>query len=252
MSITANNYNIKGITFDLWNTIFQNRFYLDERVNFLQKFLEVRGYDLSFKTLKEAYNNSMFLSLAQLNSHHKRFNHIYIERRIDNLLQEINLKLDDSVIKKIKDGFELILLDDIPPLKKGAKEVLEIVSSNYKIGLISDTGITPGRILKKALDKHNILKFFDVLTFSDEIGKFKPHQKPFKVTLELLKIEPEKAIHVGDLLATDIKGANKYNMKSIWISENNQKSVERVKPDYIIRELNEIPSILKKINKTKI
>ncbi len=31
---------IKGVTFDLWNTIFNNKFYSDFRLNYFTKFLK--------------------------------------------------------------------------------------------------------------------------------------------------------------------------------------------------------------------
>ena len=126
--------------------------------------------------------------------------------------------------KKIKDFFDLV--------KKDVKTIIKTLSLNYKIGLISNTGVTPGGIIIKVFKKLEILKYFMVTIFSDEIGFYKPKSIIFEKALNKLKCKPEHAIHVGDLLQTDIEGAKAYVMRTIWFNDKNQPKILEIKPDY--------------------
>lgn len=53
-------------------------------------------------------------------------------------------------------------------------------------------------------------------------GRMKPAKDGFRQALALLKASPEQAVMVGDQLFTDVWGANRMGMRSIW--------VERVHP----------------------
>ena len=48
---------------------------------------------------------------------------------------------------------------------------------------------------------------------------------------------------VGDSLNLDIKGAQDFGIKTIWINRNNNKA-ENIKPDYEIANLTEIIKII--------
>ena len=107
------------------------------------------------------------------------------------------------------------LLNERPALVPEAKEVLVELSATYRLGLISDTGITPGRVLRQIMEEDGILDYFIHLTFSDEIGFSKPHPDAFLTTLKHLQVSPDQAVHVGDLLRTDIAGAKRVNMRAV-------------------------------------
>jgi putative hydrolase of the HAD superfamily len=140
---------------------------------------------------------------------------------------------------------EKSMLKDPPLLKKDVKRTLEILSESYKIGLISNTGITPGYVIVDVFQKYSILKFFQVTIFSDEIGYYKPHSLLYEAALKKLQCKPEYAAHVGDLLHTDIKGAKDYGMRAIWFNDTNQLKVPNIQPDYEVKEMLEVVDIIK-------
>jgi putative hydrolase of the HAD superfamily len=85
------------------------------------------------------------------------------------------------------------------------------------VGLISNTGRTPGSVLRVLMDKMGILDKFDVTTFSNEIQIRKPAQMAFMTTLDKLKVVPRSAVHIGDDAEKDILGAKMCGMKAIQI-----------------------------------
>ncbi|GAJ18343.1 unnamed protein product, partial [marine sediment metagenome] len=152
---------------------------------------------------------------------------------------QIGLEIEER--KEINNLLENVMLTNHPALKKGVSDTLSTLSVDYNLGMISDTGITPGRIIREVLKDYNILDFFDVTVFSDETGFRKPHPIAFKTALNHLDTIPRNAIHVGDLLGTDIKGAIDYKMQAVWIRDPQTQNPGNIAPDY---EISEIPEVL--------
>ncbi|MFX1281180.1 MAG: HAD family hydrolase [Promethearchaeota archaeon] len=237
---------IQAITFDLWNTLIINKSYSKQRLEKFFQFLQEREIFLSFEDLRKSYDNKFHFT--EVTFEEIGFHHIYTEERVINVLRELNLEIPREDLEILINNFEVMMLQDPPLLKTGVKKTLEELAPTYQIGLISNTGITPGRILSKMLDGHNILDLFDITIFSDETGYFKPHMKMFEIPLKKLNCKRENAIHIGDMLETDVKGANEYQILSVWLNETNKESSLEIKPDYEIKEIPEIIQIINEIS----
>jgi len=88
------------------------------------------------------------------------------------------------------------------------------------------------------------LRFFSVTVFSDENGYNKPHGSMFEKALSGPDVEPSEAVHVGDTFATDIVGAKAAGMKAVWLNAQGTPNIGSYKPDFEIRTLPEVVSIL--------
>ncbi|MFW9988370.1 MAG: HAD family hydrolase [Candidatus Odinarchaeota archaeon] len=119
------------------------------------------------------------------------------------------------------------------------------LSSNYKLGLISNRGVTSGRIVNKIFQRYEIFKYLKVMIYSDEIGYYKLHKILFITVLEHLKCRPQTVIHIGDNLETDIKGAKNCNLYIIWFNESKLPKLENIQPDYEICKFSEIIQTIK-------
>lgn len=238
---------IQAVTFDLWNTLIINKSYSKQRLKNLFQFLQEREIFLSFDELRSAYDKKFHLT--EVTFEEIEFRHIYTEDRILNVLKELSIEIPKEKLEFIKKDLESLMLQDPPSLKPSVKETLEKLAPNYQIGLISNTGVTPGQIINKVLDEHKILDFFDVTVFSDETGYFKPHPIMFEFPLKTLKCKAENAIHIGDMLETDVKGANDYQMLSVWFNESNKVRSLEIKPNYEIKEIPEVIQIIQEISK---
>lgn len=226
---------IKLVTFDLWNTLFENKSYKDLRLYYFTQYLTKNQISYSLKAVNNAFNEIFHLSEGNLKNINYR--HIYTRERISRLLQALNINITQSHSKKIEIQFEEIMLQDPPSLKIGVKRTLQDLSESYNIGLISNTGISPGHIIRKIFAKYNIDKYFKFTIFSDETGFYKPNPIMFETALNKLKCKPQNAIHIGDLLETDIKGAQASNMLTIWINDSNSPKLKEIQPDYEIHQI---------------
>jgi putative hydrolase of the HAD superfamily len=103
-------------------------------------------------------------------------------------------------------------------LLPGAKDALrQVRESGYRMGLISNTGRTPGSALRVVMQRMGILEFFDATTFSNEILVRKPAERAFAATLAKLKVAPKAAVHIGDDPESDVEGAKRAGMKAIQV-----------------------------------
>ncbi len=234
---------IQAITFDLWNTLFTNKPYSKQRIQTFFHFLQERKIFLPFDQFKNAFDAKFHFS--EVTFKEIKFHHIYTEERILNVLEEVNIKILQSDVDLLTRKFESEMLQDPPPLKKGVKKTLEELAPDYQIGLISNTGVTPGRVINKVLDEYGILQLFEATIYSDETGLFKPHPRMFEIPLNIFNCSPLSAIHVGDILETDIKGAKDYKMHTIWINNTNLLKSIKILPDFEIKEISEVVQIIR-------
>lgn len=102
-----------------------------------------------------------------------------------------------------------------PPLLPHAREAVTMLAERYRLGLISDTAFSPGSVLRELLHHYGLADFFAVYSFSDETGVAKPHPRAYTTVLEALHVQPEEALHIGDLEATDIQGAKQLGMYAV-------------------------------------
>jgi putative hydrolase of the HAD superfamily len=160
-------------------------------------------------------------------------------------------------LAEIQAGMENSILNDVPTLVPEARQVLADLAGRYRLAIISDTGITPGRVLRQLLAGDNLTPYFTHLTFSDEVGRSKPHPSAFLTTLDALDATPAEAVHVGDLLRTDIAGAQAVGMRAvqyIGVSQDQANGLEdgrKITPDAVIRSHEELEPLLKRWNGTK-
>ena len=82
----------------------------------------------------------------------------------------IHEELSESSVRKIINDYGYAFYEAPPVLANGALDILEYAQSKQlKIGLISNSGMTPGIIVKAYLEQLGILEFFHAMVFSDEL-----------------------------------------------------------------------------------
>src|SRR5262249_52742761 len=140
--------------------------------------------------------------------------------------------------------FETILLQHPPKAIPNALEAVRYASTRAKVGIISDTGYSPGTTLKQILFSHDVGDCIHSFSFSNETGLLKPNAECFWVILRHLNVKPEHAVHIGDLENTDIAGAKAVGMKAIkYIGSNPTESRTSI-ADFVIDDMAEVPDIL--------
>ncbi|GHH99299.1 HAD family hydrolase [Neobacillus kokaensis] len=121
---------------------------------------------------------------------------------------------------------------------------LDLLKEQYQLLLL--TNGSPDLQNTKLTITPEISPYFDHIVISGAFGRGKPDPTIFEHALSLLSIDKDEAIMVGDNLMTDILGANRAGIKSVWINRH-EKERNEVIPTYEIKQLSELFPILEKL-----
>ncbi|MEI3607426.1 HAD family hydrolase [Pseudogracilibacillus sp. SE30717A] len=124
-------------------------------------------------------------------------------------------------------------------------EILDLLKDKYQLLML--TNGSPHLQHTKLSLSPELEPYFDHIVISGDFGQGKPSVDIFNYALSLLKVEKDEAIMVGDNPLTDILGASKIGIDSIWINHHNRELTE-VTPTYEVGRLREIMPIIKSLS----
>jgi HAD superfamily hydrolase (TIGR01549 family) len=134
-----------------------------------------------------------------------------------------------------------------PHLCPGAAEaVRDLAARGIVLGIVSNTGRTPGLVLRRFLERQNLLRHFRAVSFSDEVGVRKPEAEIFRRTLA--KLGPEagpsaaEAAHVGDNPHADVEGAQRVGMRAVHYTAGTRPASAHA--DLVLTDLATLPERL--------
>ena len=215
---------IQCVTFDLWETLIFDEPENDEargqmRYEGLQVVLADRGIKLALNDLKQGYEESGPRLQAVWNRN-EEVPIIDQIRLIVNLAAGRPVALDPSWVQPLEAAYVDPILSLPPKLSTDAAGVLQSVRNRgYKIGLISNTGRSPGTALRRLLDTRGVLEFFDATVFSNEVKRRKPDRAIFDRAAQLLGAKNEQIVHIGDNPEADFWGAKNAGMQAILLDQ---------------------------------
>lgn len=125
-------------------------------------------------------------------------------------------------------------------------KTLDALKGNYQLLLL--TNGSPDLQNTKLTITQELIPYFDQIVISGDFGRGKPDPSLFEHALSLLSLKKDEAVMVGDNLMTDILGANRAGIKSVWINRHNKERNEVI-PTYEIHRLEELFPILKELEK---
>lgn len=128
-----------------------------------------------------------------------------------------------------------------PFLYEETFKVLDALKGDYRLLLL--TNGSPDLQNTKLTITSELVPYFEKIVISGAFGRGKPYAAIFEYALSLMDLKSDEAIMVGDNLMTDILGASRVGMKSVWINRH-EKERNEVIPTYEITHLEELFSIL--------
>lgn len=102
----------------------------------------------------------------------------------------------------------------------GAKEAYEAIAEKYPVGIITN-GFAETQWLK--IDQFGFKETARQIVISEEVGVMKPHPKIFDYSTELVGVDREAILYVGDSPTSDMKGGKTAGWKVAWFTANPAK-----------------------------
>lgn len=246
---------IEAITFDLWDTLIHDESDEPRRASLglLPKREARRGlvYEaLSRHVSVPADAVSMAYDVADA-----AFNKVWhdqhvtwtIAERLSVLLGGLGHTLPGEEMAALVAAHETMEVDVAPDPVEGIADALAQLAPDYKLGVVSDTIVSPGHCLRELLAKHGVARYFDAFAFSDEVGHSKPHPDMFRHAARELGVELAHMVHLGDRDHNDIKGAQAAGMKAILFTATRDTDRAHTSADAICERAGDLPGIVARL-----
>lgn len=152
---------------------------------------------------------------------------------------------EPSAMSSLARRFSEAPLDSEIIVLEGARDTLELLAeANVPRALVCDTGMTPGRVVRRLLEEARLMDFFPVQIYSGEVGQPKPSRRPFAAALSGLAADASCSTHVGDRRRTDVAGARAMGMATIRIRDHYDDCSEHPDADIVVDNHVELRRIL--------
>jgi putative hydrolase of the HAD superfamily len=225
--------NIMAVIFDLDDTLISEKEYIRS------------GFKVVSSKISQNYNldsNVVYKKMIDLFK-------VDTKNVFNRLLDSLNIKYSSEYINNLIDAYR----SHIPDIKlyEDADYIIKyLYEKGIKLGIITDGYKITQRNKLKAL---NIDKYFDCVIVTDELGKeyWKPHRKSYDITKDILGIEYEEMIYVGDNIIKDFITPNKLGINTVLISREEgiysdiEIEIEEIyKPNHYVTTLRDIKKLI--------
>ncbi|MBS4178341.1 HAD family hydrolase [Lederbergia citrea] len=122
----------------------------------------------------------------------------------------------------------------------------ELRRNNLMLGIITNGY---GQFQMDNIKALEIERYFKTILVSEWEGLKKPDLQIFMRAFQHLNVAPNQCVFIGDHPVNDVRAAKNVGMTSIWKKDFQWDHVDA---DFIIDDLAEIPTIIKKVNKESI
>jgi putative hydrolase of the HAD superfamily len=240
---------LKAVTFDLWQTLLLDtpeglRQARADRTRGIHEVLARHGIGVGIAAVNRAYD-----------AVGARLEEIWVTRRDVGSPGQVRILLEclgvdgavspeGALMDALDEAYCLPILSALPLVHAGAAEALRLLhSQGLSLGLVCNTGRTPGKMIRVVLDRVGLAPYLSVLSFSDDVGLRKPHPEIFHRTLSALGVAPAEAAHVGDDVTTDVAGARGVGMRAIHLRHTTSVSQDSEGAE-AIANLQALPALL--------
>ena len=128
----------------------------------------------------------------------------------------------------------------------GAPELLEELYGKYRLYIVSNG---TAKVQEGRIGSSGIAKYMDGIFISQTLGANKPDKQFFDICFaEIPDFSLSETVIIGDSLSSDIKGGINAGITTVWFNPKGIENDSDIKPDYIIKELSEVPGLLSQIS----
>lgn len=253
---------LKAISFDLWETLITDTPDLSRqqerlRMSRMEEVLRARGHGAVAERIEHAYRALWHRCQALYWSEDVD---VPCRRQIEHFLEELQLapeSFDEAMLEELEHAYAHAALDILPRVVDGASDLLgELKARGFGVGLISNTGRTPGYVLRRILTALGIADSIDVMVFSNEHGACKPQPSIFEELRRGLGVDYGEMLFVGDNLYVDVHGAQRVGMRAVHFDPPVRGTaiappVEHglvITPDARVTSLEDLVGVVERIN----
>ena len=140
--------------------------------------------------------------------------------------------IGDTIIDEgteVRDGNDIVLRAECIP---GARETtLRLAEAGYTIVMVAD-GCSAS--FHNMMDQHGLSPVFGAWIISEEVGEDKPSPRMFEAAMKAMGLGEEdkgRIIMVGNNVIRDMRGANRFGIRSVLMDWSDRRSFEPQLPE---------------------
>jgi putative hydrolase of the HAD superfamily len=235
---------VKAVLFDLFDTLFlleRDEAYYTPSLKKLYESLIKNGLDVPFEKFKPVYFEIRDKHYSETR---QTLDEPHFNVRVSQTLKRFGYDVDasDPIVTEATMAFATEFMNHVR-LDDDATDILQVLHQKYKLGVVSNFAIPECGF--ELLDRFGLRGFFDIVVISGEVNQRKPSPKIFNRALQALGADASETVFVGDMLDLDVKGPKSVGMKTVLIQRRPLKDVVNVRPDYVVKRLSELLTLLK-------
>ena len=247
---------IKAITFDLWDTMIADETDEPKRAaqglspkprarRELMHAALMRHGAIDYDTLAMAYD----VTDAAFNKVWKGHSFTWtVAVRLSVMLDGLGRALPEDEFAAVVAATENMEGELPPDPIPGIEAALKTLSGRYKLCVVSDALVSPGRVLRRMLAHHGLEGYFSGFVFSDEIDCSKPDPRMFHEAAAQLGIALEFMVHIGDRDHNDIKGPQALGMKAVLFTAVRDNDKNNTSADAICTDHADLVGIIERLD----
>ena len=137
----------------------------------------------------------------------------------------------------VADAFHDLRAESGIDLLPGALEALDALDGDHLLGVVTNG---PPDVQGSKLSAVGLEETFGTVVYAGFDTRAKPHSAPFRRALDALDASADRAVHVGNSLASDVAGARAAGLRSAYVPAYSEESDET--PDYHLDSLSDLVS----------
>lgn len=244
---------IKGIIFDVNGTLID--IHTDDDYSkiyrFISRYLSYQGISVSRSEIKDEYHAIMREQRRLKGEAHPEYDATevwreFLRRRMQagHLLSPEKAAHLPLFLAELFRGISRRKLKLYP----GVKEVLGGLRLRYRLAVLSDAQKAWALPEMRSV---GIDGFFDPIVISGEYGFRKPDRRLFEAALSAMGLAPWEVLYVGNDMYRDVYGPQQLHMKTVFFASNQgRKTMDGVRPDYVIHDFTELGRAVEFIERT--
>jgi putative hydrolase of the HAD superfamily len=236
------------VTFDFWETLVADsaeNLAAQQvlRLDGLRAALARAGAPLSPEAAAGGYQRSQDLLVERYWSRHRDPSYREQVRLVlDCLAPGAAARMPEPLFEEAVSVYISPVLAHPPALMPGAAAAVQaLVARGVRLGIVSNTGRTPGVVLRQVLAAHGLLQHFSAIGYSDEVGYRKPEAEIFRHVLAAAGAMAAEAAHIGDNPVADVAGARAAGLRGIHYAPRGDAAADA---DLVVADLAALPDLL--------
>lgn len=240
---------LDAVTFDYWNTLMAEDTdrLREERTARVLEVLDAAGrpldrgeleavFERSWKAFTQAWKDNVQYTAADAT---------------EALVGELGGDIAPNLREQLADAMYGGPSRELTPTPNVGACLEALKGAGLRIGIVCDVGMTASPVLREHLQSHDLLRFFDHWSFSDEVGVYKPDPVIFEHALDGLGATAGRTAHVGDLRRTDVAGALQMGMVAVrytGVADDDDVALgeghHAAEADLVVHDHAELPALL--------